>query len=187
MSNAAQERNPAAATDPTLIHVSPRELSEALADRLSRRGPTGARSNVVWALGGERVVLEAERLRVALRPGALVVELPFVPASGGKPLPLVTTFRLGRSLAEAVLTAEPTERPLGDARMGTRWATIAAELVWVAVLELGGALASSRSSGNGARVVAGVYTDGVRLSFATAPRFREADVVAPRPERAATG
>lgn len=186
MSNAAQERSPAAAADPNTVNVSQRELADALSDRLSRRGPSGARVSVVWALGGERAVLQADRLRVSLRPGALVVELSFVPAAGGKPLPLVTTFRVGHELADAVLTPEPVERPLGDARISARWAVLAADMVWVAVLELGAALASARSGGGAPRVVAGVYTDGIRLSFATALRFREGDVVPARRDRAAT-
>jgi hypothetical protein len=172
MSNVARERRPAAEFEPTVVHASPREVSDALMDRLAPRRARGGRRATVWELPGARVALDPERLRLTLRPGAVVVELPVVLAGDVRPLPLVTTFRVGRSLDDAVLTAEPSDRPLGDARIDARWAGLAADLVWLALLELGTRLVSARGSGAGDLVVGGVYSDGARLSFALVPRFR---------------
>jgi len=170
MSNVARERRPAAESEPTVVHASPREATDAIIDRLAPRQPRGGRRPTVWESADTRVSPQPERLRLTLRAGAVVVELPVAVDSGERSLPLVTTFHVGRSLEDAVLTAQPADRPLGDARISARWAGLAADLVWLALLELGAALLAAQPGGGAGLGVGGVYTDGTRLSFSLVPR-----------------
>lgn len=181
MSRPAHERSRHAAAQPGQPQEHPRvttsELAEALAERLGVFGDDGERRGVVWSVGDERVGVRPEGLRVSTRAGSLVIELPLVPESGGKPLPVVTTFRIGRTADDAVLRADPEDRPLGDARLAARWNNVAAEVLWAAVLELGAEMVGAQSTNEAPLVVAGLFTEGNRVHFAAIPRFRELDAI----------
>lgn len=181
MAAVARERIPAAATWTDAVQIELGALTEALVARFSGRVGTSKGRPVTWSVGEERVSVQSDRLRVTLRPGLLVVDLPLAPGADGRPLTVATAFRVGQTAADATLDASPEERALGDARLGGRWSALVAEVAWVAVLEIGAQLVDGRSTQRAPLVLGGVFTDGVRLSFVPAARFRETGAVLPPP------
>jgi|GEM_PF-2358810 len=153
---------PSTPTEPFVFHLASDDLRRALVRQLSG----SAADALVWVDGDSEVVLYPDKTQLILRPGWLLIQLQFASDQTGN-APLTIPLAIGDSPATASVAAVTEETARGDALLAARWGSIAQEIVWDAVLRAGQTVLDARAKSP--LVLAGVYTDGERLSFLAVP------------------
>ena len=118
---------------------------------------------VIWADGDSEVVVELDRLRLALKPGLIVIELAMAEDEAGEAT-LVVPFRVGREPVDAVLLAVTEDLPRGNPVFSNRWGRITQTLLWEALQTVGRERWLAQT-GNEQLALSGIYTDGEHLSY----------------------
>ncbi len=118
---------------------------------------------VIWADGDSEVIVEVERLRLALKPGLIVIELTMTEDDMGEAT-LVFPFRVGEEPADAILLAITEDQPRGNPVFSNRWGVISQSLLWEILQSVGRKRWQSRT-GNNRLALSGIYTNGEQLSY----------------------
>jgi hypothetical protein len=119
--------------------------------------PEGAGEGaVIWVDGDSEVVVEIERLRLALKPGLVVIELAVAEDEAGEAT-LVVPFRVGREPVDAVLLAVTEDLPRGNPVFSNRWGKVTQTLLWQA-LQSAGRERWLAQTGNEQLTLSGIYT-----------------------------
>lgn len=129
---------------------------------------------VVWREGDSEIVAYPPELRVSLRPGLILVELPVATDQTGK-TSLVIPLSAGSSPGDAALVALTESLPRGNSLLAARWGFFVQEVVWAAVLNVGQARLAS-VPGAADMVVSGVYATDGHLVFIMAPDYKAPEI-----------
>jgi hypothetical protein len=114
-----------------LERLAPLLIEQLATDRQSQKV-------LVWADGDSEVAVFPAELKLALRPGLLLIELPMAADQTGR-APLLFAFQVGTEPADATLLAVTEDLPRGDATLAARWGRIGQEILWEALLRAGAA------------------------------------------------
>ncbi len=159
--NSSQWRVPDDAGEVFLTSLSAQDLSAALRQILL---PDDSDSDaVIWADGDSEVIVELARLRLALKPGLIVIELAMAEDEAGEAA-LVVPFRVGREPVDAVLLAVTEDLPRGNPVFSNRWGHITQTLLWEALQAVGQQRWLAQTD-NDQLTLSGIYTDGEHLSY----------------------
>jgi hypothetical protein len=90
---------------------------------------------VVWADGGDRIVLQVDRLQVRTSGSVLVVAVDTESAEFGS-APLIARFVFGTEQDPAMLVAATDAAPLGHPQVAARWGELFRSVVWAAFARL---------------------------------------------------
>lgn len=164
---------PKAYLKPFTFSIPDNTLQQALRQQLAvAQDPTNP---VVWVDGDAEVLVDPSKLRLALQPGLVLVELPLESDQCG-PQKLVIPFSLGTSPADATLLATTESLPRGHAGLAARWGRLAQEALWAALLRLGQDALAAQPAGEG-RTVSGIFVTAKELNFIAAQPYRAQELV----------
>ncbi|HVE80351.1 MAG TPA: hypothetical protein VNA89_15910 [Gemmatimonadaceae bacterium] len=149
----------------TAARVPAEELADALRRQLAADGVP--EQPVVWTDGDAEAVLYPELLRLALRPGFVLLEARFATdQTGERPVPLIVPFSVGSTSHDAALVAVTEDAPRGDPVLAARWGTLTQDALWSAVLAAG---ADRRPPARPALALIGLYAETDALVYLFAP------------------
>jgi hypothetical protein len=155
-----------------LLDVPPQELTRLLMRQITSDDSSG--TPVVWADGDSEIVVYPERLRLALQPGLVLIELMLATDQTGV-ASLVIPFIIGKSSEDAVLMAVTEEVPRGNHLLASRWGQVVQDALWEALIRVGQNLLRERAP-NDSLAVAGVFADTERLSYIVTPPVSAAEI-----------
>lgn len=144
---------------PPAVALDPQTCAEGMVRRLSH--PEHPKAPVAWRTLGSEALLYPDKLRLALAPGLLLVEISLATDQTGE-VALVLPFAVGRSRDQASLQAVTESVPRGDSRLAARWGETAQELVWDAIL-VTGREAVAKATPDSSLDLGGLFTDGKSL------------------------
>lgn len=153
-----------------VLSLSAGEAQKALIQQLTPR-----RAPVIWVDNDAEVVFDVPTLRVALRPGMILIEASFI-SDQTNVAPLVFPFSVGQTPHDAVLVAVTEELGRGHRVIASRWSEIAQAMLWRSLL-LVGHHQITREFSDQDLVLGGIYVDEA-LHFVAAPRTTLKDFVA---------
>lgn len=147
-------------------------LTTALKQQLAPGIPLNA--SVVWVHGDSEVVFHTNKLRLSFLPGLVLIEVTLETDQTGASV-LVVPFSMGKSPADATLTAVTEALPRGDPLLAARWGEIVQNELWDGLLNVGQDYLRQRR-GDASLVVGGLYTGGQSLSFIITRPFSAKEV-----------
>jgi hypothetical protein len=154
------------------ISFDTQKLTTAIQNKLLPSGETG--SAIIWVDGDSEVIVQVNRLRLALKPGLILIELAMAEDELGEAT-LVVPFRVGQEPAEAVLLAVTEDLPRGNSALSLRWGQITQGLLWEAIQAIGRERWQNES-GSEQLTLCGLYTDGAQLFYLFSAQASAQDV-----------
>jgi hypothetical protein len=163
----SSEPDNSSATQPFLFELSIDQLRRAVIQSLGG-------GSVIWEDADSEVIVILDEIRLALRPGLILIDLPMMTDQTGR-ASLVIPLSIGTDAPTATLTALTESQPRGEASLASRWGRLAQDALWDAVLDAGQSALRAAETGAGLEV-AGLYTGGESLTYLATRHVMAAEI-----------
>jgi hypothetical protein len=163
----SSEPDNSSASQPFIFELSIDQLHRAVIQSLGG-------GSVIWEDADSEAIVLLDEIRLALRPGLILIDLPMMTDQTGR-ASLVVALSIGTDAPTAALTALTESQPRGEASLASRWGRLAQDALWDAVLDAGQSALRAAETGAGLEV-AGLYTGGESLAYLATRHVMAAEI-----------